>query len=236
MGEGNPSPAENISSVAWPDFIRFVRQLSHDLRNHLNALELQAVFINELTTDAEMKSEIRRLRETSSEITAALQKLSTALTEPRPNKIPYAGEDLMKDIQTKFENEFPERKSRVEWRITPSGSKLEVDPQLLEHALFELLNNAFRFSEADARFEVESGESDQAWSVTLREPKKAFSGSTSEWGRQPLAKVSHAHYSLGLNRVRAIVVAHNGDFRAEFDPVSHSLVTTIVLPLLPPGT
>ena len=226
---------ESDASVSWTDFVRFVRQLSHDLRNHLNALELQSVFINEVATDPELKSEIRRLRDTIAEVTGGLQKLSTALTDPKPNKIPYAADDLMKDFETKFARLYPEHAKQVEWRTSGSETKIEIDPQLLEQAIFELLDNAFRFSPKQARFTLESSSAQGSWRLTLHEPKEEFNGSTASWGREPLSKVSHAHYSLGLNRVRAIIAAHDGEFQAEYDPVSRALTTTIVLPLAHAG-
>ena len=39
---------------AWSDIVRFIRQLSHDLRNHLNAIELQSAYIGELERDEEL--------------------------------------------------------------------------------------------------------------------------------------------------------------------------------------
>ena len=40
------SQDENESlSVSWNDVTRFIRQLSHDLRNNLNAIELQSAYI-----------------------------------------------------------------------------------------------------------------------------------------------------------------------------------------------
>ena len=55
-----PEGSSDSISVAWTDIVRFVRQLSHDLRNHLNAAELQAVYIGESTGDAEIKEPVRR--------------------------------------------------------------------------------------------------------------------------------------------------------------------------------
>jgi signal transduction histidine kinase len=72
-------------SVPWSDAIRFVRQLSHDLRNHLNAIELQSVYISELDADPELKREIKRLRENIARLTAILQKLSAALGVIKPS-------------------------------------------------------------------------------------------------------------------------------------------------------
>ncbi len=45
--EGRP----DVSNVAWSDVVHFIRQLSHDLRNHLNAIELQSAYISELERD-----------------------------------------------------------------------------------------------------------------------------------------------------------------------------------------
>src|SRR5437667_44953 len=64
MGSTASEQHTDSLSVSWTDNVRFVRQLSHDLRNHLNAAELQAVYISELTGDAELKTEIKRLRTT----------------------------------------------------------------------------------------------------------------------------------------------------------------------------
>jgi signal transduction histidine kinase len=47
---------------------------------------------------------------------------------------------------------------------------------------------------------------------------------------QPLQKVSHGHYSLGLRRARSIIAAHGGELTARFDPTSRMLISTITLP------
>ena len=52
--------AETNQEIPWENFVMFVRQLSHDLRNQLNAAELQSALIGELTSDEEWKSEARR--------------------------------------------------------------------------------------------------------------------------------------------------------------------------------
>ena len=66
---------------------RYVRQLSHDLRNDLNALELQSAYIAELTEDQELQNEIKRLREVISDVNSTLKRLSGAVGEVTPNMI-----------------------------------------------------------------------------------------------------------------------------------------------------
>ena len=63
MAEPSFEDRIDVPNVAWSDVVHFIRQLSHDLRNHLNAIELQSAYISELERNDELKSEIKRLRE-----------------------------------------------------------------------------------------------------------------------------------------------------------------------------
>src|SRR5437870_530629 len=127
MSSSSEQPGNEPPSVRWHDMVKFVRQLSHDIRNNLNAVELQSAYLAELAEETEMKNEIQRLRETK------------------------------------------------------------------------------------VRFEL----------------------STENWGREPLRNVSQGHYGLGLNRARSITEAHGGNFRAEYDQKTSTLVTTLTLPSFP---
>ena len=69
--------------------VKFVRQLSHDIRNNLNAVELQSAFLAELASDAEIKDEIQRLRQMISQVGSSLQRLTTGLAQASPNMISY---------------------------------------------------------------------------------------------------------------------------------------------------
>src|SRR5262245_9545711 len=90
--KSSETPRESLM-VPWSDAVHFVRQLSHDLRNDLNALELQSAYIGELTQDQELTNEIKRLREIVSSLNTALQLLSRAVGEVAPNVVTYpAGE------------------------------------------------------------------------------------------------------------------------------------------------
>ena len=234
MPDPIPNSPRDPPAVPWSDVVRFVRQLSHDLRNHLNAAELQSVFLNEIATDAEMKGELKRLREMLSELGAVLQKLSSALTTPKPNLIPYRAADLVQDIRTKFENDFPDRKSAVQWQVEAGDAMVDVDPQLLQQALFELLDNAFQHRTKEST--VNTRTEGSRFILTVREPKAQFASSIENWARQPFGSISQGHYGLGLNRVRAIVESHGGEFRAEYDAAASILASTIMLPLSGAGS
>jgi K+-sensing histidine kinase KdpD len=205
------------------------------VRNHLNALELQAAFLNEIAEDGEVKDEIKRLRGTLANVATSLQKLSTTLSEPKLNRIPYPAADLMADLQKKFEKDHPDRKARVKWQTQSGDANVDVDPQLLQEAFSELLENAFRLSSATSEISIDARTQDKQFTITFREPKEKFESATNEWGREPLTNVTHGHYGLGLTRVRSIIEAHGGDFQAAYDPSARVLITTILLPVEAPA-
>jgi len=221
-------------TVSWDNVVRFVRQLSHDLRNDLNAAELQAAFLGELTSDnAELKEEVKRLREMIAKLASSLHGLSAALGQISANKMPYRASDFMEDLRARIAKDFSAESGAIKWEAQTGDALLEIDPQLLQQVFIELFTNAFQHERGkdslSALAKIEHGN----FVFTLREPKAGFQSSTENWGRQPLGKVRQGHYGLGLNRVRAILEAHGGDLRAQYDPTASALVSTITLRLSP---
>src|SRR5438874_11816692 len=99
-------PPDNSPSVAWPDIVKFVRQLSHDIRNNLNAVELQSAYLSELAEEGEIKNEIQRLRQMVSEIGTSLQRLTAGLAQTSPIFLSYPAADFVEDLKQKIAKEF----------------------------------------------------------------------------------------------------------------------------------
>jgi K+-sensing histidine kinase KdpD len=230
--KNQPSRSDSLS-VPWDDTVRFVRQLSHDLRNHLNAIELQSAYLSELEDDPKLKEEINRLREMISGFTSILQKVSGGLGDVKPNVISYPGCDFVDDLRKRIAQEFPKQKDEINWDVQPGNAVLNIDPQLLQEAIIELFANAFRHDRGEGAIVMSVRIEKKQFLFTLREPKIGFELSTENWGCEPLRKVSHGHYGLGLNRVRTIVEAHGGEMHAKYDPEASALVTAVALPLSP---
>jgi K+-sensing histidine kinase KdpD len=224
-------PRADSLSIPLVDTVRFIRQLSHDLRNHLNAIELQSAYVSELTEDQKLKDEINRLRELISGLTSILQKVSGELAEVKPNLISYRAFEFVEDLRKKIAQEFPNKEAEIGWDVQPGNAVLRIDPQLLQEAIIELFANAFRHDRGEGAIAVTAELNKNQFLFTLREPKIRFELSTANWGREPLRKVSHGHYGLGLNRVRTIVEAHGGEMDAKYDPEASALTTALTLPL-----
>jgi len=221
-------PTTADGNVPWENFVKFVRQLSHDLRNQLNAAELQSALIGELTNDAEIKSEIHRLRELVSQLGVTLQSLSASVAEPRPTALPYAAKDFIADMQKKIAHEFPEKGQAVKWEVLSTGATLNIDPELTEWAATELFRNAFRHDLAGDEVQAQGSIEGDWFTFSIRETKKEEID-PAQW-TQPLQNVSYGHYGRGLHRARKIIAAQGGELTAKFDPASQTLTSTITLP------
>jgi len=211
------------------DIAQFVRQLSHDLRNHLNAAELQAAYINEVAEDAELKSELQRLRSMLSEMGGSLGRLTTSLAPVTLTEMPYEAVSFMEDLREKIATQFTKENLAIEWKLEVGNAMLQIDPQFLQQAFLELFANAVTHAPGGGPLLATAETRDGEFHFTLREPKEAETVGTEQWGRQPFRKVRHGHYGLGLRRVRAIIDAHHGRLDARSE--ASALVTTVVLPL-----
>jgi K+-sensing histidine kinase KdpD len=231
MAAAAPNERSDLLSIPWSDAVRFIRQLIHDLRNHLNAIELQSAYISELEGTENLKAEVKRLREMISGLTLALQKLSRKLGDLKSDLISYPASDFVEDLRKKIAQEFPNNGGDITWKIEASDAVLNIAPELLQEAFIELFANAFRHDRGKGALVAKATVDKSQFIFTLYEPKERFELSTVNWGREPLRKISHGHYGLGLNRVRIITEAHSGEMHAQYDAKSATLATTLTLPL-----
>jgi signal transduction histidine kinase len=230
MAEPSFEDPSDVSNVGWSDVVHFIGQLSHDLRNHLNAIELQSAYISELERDDELKGEIKRLRVMISGLASTLQSLSKAVSVVKPNLISYPAADFVEDLREKINRDFSGETAEITWNGRLGDAMLNVDPQLLQETFIELFANAFRHNRGKGVLVATAKIDNNQFLFTLEEPKARFDLPTDKWGREPLRKISQGHYGLGLNRVRAIVEAHGGELYAQYDPEHSMLVTRLGLP------
>src|SRR6516162_4048473 len=224
-------PGESDSPVVpWPDIVKFVRQLSHDIRNNLNAVELQSAYLAEVTEDGETKSEIQRLRRMVSEVGASLQRLTAELSPVEPTPIPCKATEFIEDLKQKVTKELSDHANKITWDVQLKDATLQVDPQLAQQALLELFTNAFQHERNVKSITAKASIEKDRFVFELREPKAQFESSTEKWGREPLRNVGQGHYGLGLNLTRWIAESHGGNLQAKYDRKRSLLITKVTLP------
>ncbi len=120
---------------------RIVRRHAHDVRNHLNILELESVMLGELMSDPAAIATIRRIRTQLVQLDNTVKALLFKFTEPRLAVV-TAGDllQLWKNQVTPLLS--PEQS--MEWPATSETSQLSVDVNAVAFVLRELTVAAWK--------------------------------------------------------------------------------------------
>ena len=216
--------------VPWPRVVSFVRQLSHDVRNGLNALDLESAFIAELNTDPEIAEEIVKLRAMVGGATSTLQGVSGAMSTYTLSPILLESKLLIEDLHAKVERRFPEETKTLKWTAEAGDDNVEVDVERFGEAMIEIFQNAFQFREKGKAPAFRSSISENHLRLEVIEEKSAPVDPT-EWGTAPLVTTRRGGYGLGLFNARRIIAMHQGVWSARFDSKAAALVTRVSIPI-----
>ena len=218
-------------SVPWPQVERFIGLFTHDVRNGLNALELQLTFLGEISDDPDAKAEVKRMRGSVAEITRQLQAVRLAAGTPAPHAFSYPAADFAEDLRERFNRQRADTPARVQWEIEPGTASVEVDPELSLTALLELLANALFHAAEGSVVRVHAACNATAMSLSIRQTLAAAPATSPEsWGRTPFSSSRRDGYGLGAFRARRIIESQEGTLRFTYSEADQSLVTTVMLP------
>ena len=93
------SSSAGTISVPLPRVAGFIRQVTHDVRNGLNSMDLQAAYLAELITQPEAVEELRRLRGLIHSTARQLQSVSANFWTATPSFVTYSARILIEDLQ-----------------------------------------------------------------------------------------------------------------------------------------
>ena len=211
IGSEADTVSETGESIAVERLEAFLRQLSHDVRNDLNAMDLLTSYVEDLQPLGSVRDALAQLHDSVRYGSQRMQRLSRAMQVCEPEWIPYPSDLLFEDFRARFKLDRPESFARTSWERLGERVVLPVDPVLVMEALLELLDNALGFSPLGAlvRVSVETQEDGALWRIEQVADK--CHTDISQWGRRPLESTRSPRYGLGLYRVRRIVEAHNAN-------------------------
>ncbi len=219
-------------TVPWPRVEQFVGRFAHDVRNGLNAVELQLTLIGEIAEDEEIKTEVKHIRSSLADLTRQIQAVRLATGAPTAHLFPYPAGDFFEDLRERFERQHAGAAARVQWTLAAGTGAVNVDPEQSMTALLELLGNAVQFAVDGSPIRAEAKEN--AGSVVfsiLEQIAAAPADSPEQWGRTPLLSSRRNGYGLGAFRARRIIEAQHGTLRYAYRAEDQSLTTTVELPL-----
>lgn len=233
MTNAPPTTAPVETTVSWERVERFVGQVAHDLRNGLNACELQLTFLAEISSDPEAVDEVKRLRGTVSDMTKQLQNLRTATGNVTAHVMDYPAADLFEDLRERFEKLHPDQKARVQWKATVGPETTAVvDPEITMNAGLELLRNALHFAPKEGEVACSLEAVGDRVVLGVEQPLEEPPSLPPEtWGATPLQSTRRGAYGLGLFRARRGIEAQAGTLRFQYAPERQTVSAQIALPL-----
>ncbi|MGA3169485.1 MAG: ATP-binding protein [Chthoniobacteraceae bacterium] len=231
----SPSNFENQPDVPLPRLVNLVKQITHDVRNGLNAIELQSAYIAELAGNGEVAEELGKLRRMIAHVTGDMQELSGRLGELRPMLAAYPVQELVEGLKGTVAEEFETQAKRIVWEMKLEDEEIETDYTLLSQALLELLRNAIFFREGDQAIHFTAWNEKGSGVFEVRQARSRPAGDPARWGEAPLVSSRRGGYGLGLYYVRRVLEALGGRLEPGYDSGSGELSVRVTLPLTGAG-
>jgi K+-sensing histidine kinase KdpD len=229
--EASPGASPDALQIPYPRIAAFVRQVTHDVRNNLNSLDLQAAYATELITDPEAAAEVKRLRAIIQTSARQLQALSANFQSSTPHLVQYQASILIEDLRDRLAKTFPETAGDVTWQVELGEEQVEIDVEMYFSAVMELFRNAFQFRGNGAKIAAYVGMDRDEFVVEICETKPAPATDPEHWGEQPFVSSRRSGYGLGLFRVRRSVAAHGGNLSFSYDSSRTLLKSRVTLPV-----
>jgi signal transduction histidine kinase len=229
--EASPVAPPEALQVPFSRVAAFIRQVTHDVRNNLNSLDLQAAYASELITDPEVVAEVRRIRTIIQTSARQLQAISANFQTSAPHFVTYQASILVEDLRDRLMKTFPDKAGEVVWETELGLESLEVDVEMLFSGLMELFRNAFQFRGEGDPVRAYVGLAEGRFFLELRERKPPPATPPETWGLEPFVSSRRSGYGLGLFRVRRTLAAHHGQLTFFYDSTGAELKTRVELPL-----
>lgn len=230
-------PPDGAVSVPWSRVEHFVGQLFHDIRNGLNACELQLTFLGEISTDPEAAEEIKSLRGALSGITKHLQAVRLGVGATTAHMLEYPAADLFEDLKERFVRQSPKLADRTRWlMLTDRNLSVSVDPELVLSACLELLANATQFAKEGSSMTVKMESASLGVDILIEQTlAEELADSPTDWGKSPLQSTRRGAYGLGLFRARRSLAAQGANLDFVHAAEKGVLLTKVTLRAVVPS-
>jgi signal transduction histidine kinase len=233
-GESPLPPRKEALQVPFERVVSMVRHLTHDARNGLNSVDLQAAYVAELVDDDEASAEVAKLRAMISNTTKLFQSLSARFWVASPQFVTYSAPIFMEDFCDRLQRALPDQAEEIAWTLDIADISIRVDVEMIFSALSEFFRNAFDFREAGRKIAASAVTKDGHFLIELRESKTVLSSPVDQWGVEPLVSTRRAGYGLGLFHARQILALHGADLAFDHDSTAGRLTTRITFPIAEP--
>ena len=220
-----------MTQVPLPRVAKFVRQLSHDVRNNLGAMDLQAALAVELVGDPEVAGELRKLRGMIANAAKLLQHVSSQFYVPQLNQIELGSMMFVEELRERIGRALPEQANRIQWQMEVGDHPMVVDIEQVFGAIVEVFRNALFFHEGkdEPLSCVALLRGGDLW-IEVRQRATALSSPVETWGVDPFLTTRRNGYGLGLFHAMNVLQANRGAIQFEYNPGESALISRVRLP------
>jgi signal transduction histidine kinase len=220
------------------DMLEAKRQLllaiSHELRSPLTRTKVALEFLDDEGVKSNLMQDVKEMERLIADLLES-ERLNT-----RHSKLQLTSLDLSALVAGVLQGEFADQAARIVWLPAPAGVPIEADATRLRLLMKNLVENALRYSPADARpVEVAVGADGDAAEIRVTDFGRGMSAQDLARATEPFYRADPARsratggLGLGLYLCRRIAEAHGGSLAIRSDLGSGTEVT-VHLPRRPP--
>jgi len=215
--------------------------LAHEIRNPLNAMNINLQMLEEELVEAGVSGETLELLRSSRDEVLRLERLVKdflAYARPQPSaREELSPVELVGDVVRFLRPQFEERGVHLELRQEEGVPTVRIDPGQVRQAVINILQNALEASPGETTVTVTVGPTDRGEArIEVRDegkgiPEKDLSHIFEVfWSEKP------AGSGLGLPIAQRVVEAHGGRIEVESRPGAGSLFRIVLPPAVAGGT
>ncbi len=221
-------PANN-TAVPLDRVVKFVRQFSHDARNHLGSMDLQSAYLAELSTDPELTAELKKLRAMISGAARSIQAMTAQLSVSKPNPLALKASMFFEDFQQRLAHMLPDQAPSIQWEVDTGEVTVEFDMEMMFNALCELCRNALQFQDPAHPLEASVRAAADTLVFELRARPRSIDLPLEQWGMEPFVTTRRGGYGLGLFHARQLLALNGGDLQFLQDTAKEGTITRVTL-------
>lgn len=236
-----PSMPASESSTVLPEPIvvpfegvaAFNRKLIHDIRNGLNAIDLQLASMMELDSgsDSALREDLQLARRLLHNEARRLVEIATQFRNPSPQIIGYHAADLVEDMRARIARGLGDAAPAINWTVEAHAERVAVDFEMLSGVVVELARNAAQFRGGADPIEARAAVEDGRFVLEWKQHRDAVDGDPAKWGDAPFTTSRRGAYGLGLFAARRTLAALGGTLRMSHDAERCELSSRLTLPL-----
>jgi len=207
----------------------FIRRLTHDVRNTLNALDLQLLLLE--SEDPEVQRQLAEARQIIGQEARRLSRLSLQFQTSQPQWIQYTAEEMMQDLMPRMQKRLARKMGRVDWPEEAPKIPVRIDFEMVSEILGELVENALHHGEEEGRVSVTVSEHEGTVAVHVSERTAPPVSGPHEWGATPFQSGRGGGYGLGLFHARRLAQQMELALDFQYHPADSMMVATLSLPV-----